>query len=43
MIRMLVRVPIMVVVKDGSDEMTAPCKDQVMVKGSSPLVTEQVT
>jgi hypothetical protein len=40
---MLVLVPIMVVVSDGSDEMTSPCNDQLMVKGSSPFVTEQVT
>lgn len=43
MIRMLVLVPIMVVVRDGSDEITSPCSDQVMVRGSSPFVTEQVT
>lgn len=42
MIRMLVRVPIMVVVMEGSEETTAPCRFQEMVRGSSPFTMEQV-
>jgi len=42
-IRMLVRVPIMEVVMEGSDEMTSPLRLQETVSGSSPLLTLQVT
>jgi hypothetical protein len=40
---MLVRVPIIEVVIAGSDEMTSPFRLQDTVKGSSPLLTLQVT
>lgn len=40
---MLVLVPIMEVVIDGSDEMTSPLRLQETVIGSSPLFTLQVT
>ena len=43
MIRIEVLVPIIVVVNDGSEEITSPFRLQVIFKGSSPLLTEQVT
>ena len=42
MIKMLDRVPIIVVVIDGSEDMTSPCNDQEILRGSSPVITEQL-
>ena len=39
---MLDRVPIIVVVIDGSEDMTSPCNDQEILRGSSPVITEQL-
>ena len=40
---MLVLVPIMVVVNEGSEETMSPFKDHVIFSGSSPELIEQVT
>ena len=40
---MLVLVPIIVVVREGSEEITSPFKLQETFSGSSPLLIEQVT
>lgn len=42
-IRMLVLVPIIVVVRDGSEETTSPFRLHVIFSGSSPLLMEHVT
>ena len=43
MVNMLVLVPIDAVVKLGSDETISPWSDQVIVRGSSPLLTMHKT
>ena len=42
MVKMLDLVPKDVVMMSGSEEMVSPCKDQAIVKGSSPVTTEQI-
>ena len=42
MVRMLDLVPSAVVIISGSDEIASPCNDQDIVKGSSPVTTEQM-
>ena len=39
----LARVPNMLVVTEGSEETTSPFKNQVILSGSSPRFTRQVT
>ena len=38
-----VLVPIIVVVIEGSEDMVSPLRDQVILIGSSPLLTKQVS